>query len=127
VATIELATGRRLLRAAGCGCALSGLLGLPLAALAQAPQLSPEQAEAALAERLGVEVLGSETIETDAGTRYAIKVMNPPGNSNDAFLVTTLLVDAASGEILGEAQTSWPPSATGDFPNGIEMRRRSFR
>ena len=157
---------RGILRA-GSGHALSGLLlGLPLAALAQAPPseqellerlrqiqgeiagaaappapadapatdpqlLSPQEVEQAIGERLGVEVLGSETVETEAGTRYAVKVMNPPGDYSAAFLVTTLLVDAVSGEILGEAGPgsglAQPVRSSSEAESGLEIRRRTYR
>jgi hypothetical protein len=155
-ATTEVA-GARGFRA-GCGRALGGLLlGLPLAALAQAPPseqellerldqlrgeigagaiaegmlLPPQEVEQAVAERLGVEVLGSERVETGAGTRYAVKVMNPPGDSSAAFLVTTLLVDAVSGEILGEAGRGSglvrPVLPSSEAESGLEIRRRTYR
>jgi hypothetical protein len=152
-------SGARGLLRAGPGRVLGGLLlGLPLAALAQGPPseqellerlrqirgeigggatttgaelLSQQQVEQAVGERLGVEVLGSETIETQAGTRYAVKVMNPPGNYSAAFLVTTLLVDAASGEILGEAGPgsglTRPVLPGSDAESGLEVRRRTHR
>jgi len=153
-----VASARGLLRA-GCGRALGGLLllGLPLAALAQAPPseqqlleqlrelrgeigagasageelLTPQEVERAVGERLGVEVLGSERLETEAGPSYAVKVMNPPGNYSAAFLVTTLLVDAASGEILGEARAGGdlvrPVLPSSEAESGLEARRRTYR
>jgi len=158
---------RGILRA-GAGRALSGLLlGLPLAALAQAPPseqelierlrqiqgeiagaaaappapagaaasdpqlLSPQQVEQAVGERLGVQVLGIEPIEANGGTRYAVKVMNPPGDYAGAFLVTTLLVDAVSGEVLGEAGPGGglarPVRTSRDAESGLEVRRRTHR
>ena len=65
-------------------------------------------------------MLGIEQVEAEGGPRYAVKVMNPPGNYNAAFMVTTLLVDAASGEILGEADGSAPRPA----PASGESRER---
>jgi hypothetical protein len=126
VATTELAG---ILRASPWRALGGLLLGLPLAALAQAPPdgqqlLSPQEVEQAVGESLGVQVLGSETIETEAGTRYAVKVMNPPGDANAALLVTTLLVDAVSGEILGEARAA---PAAGPLESGLELRRRTYR
>ena len=152
-----MAGARGLLRA-NAGRLLGGLLlGLPLAPLAQAPPseqellerldrlrgeigagpttggalLSPQEVEQAVGERLGVEVLGSERVETEAGPRYAVKVMNPPGNYSAAFLVTTLLVDAASGEILGEADPgsdlTRPVLPSSEAESGLEARRRTYR
>jgi hypothetical protein len=156
-ATIEVVTVGALLRA-GCGRALGGLLlGLPLVALAQAPPseqellerlralrgelgagatadgqlLTPQEVEQAVAERLGVEVLSSERVDTEGGTRYAVKVMNPPGDYSAAFLVTTLLVDAASGDILGEARPDSglvrPVLPSSESESGLEARRRTYR
>lgn len=152
-------SGARGMLRAGSGRVLGGLLlGLPLAALAQAPPseqellerlrqirgeigggatttgaqlLSQQQVEQAVGERLGVQVLGSERVETEAGPRYAVKVMNPPGNYSAAFLVTTLLVDAASGEILGEARPGSdlvrPVLPSSEAESGLEARRRTYR
>jgi uncharacterized iron-regulated membrane protein len=118
---------------AGVGHALSGLLlGLPLAALAQAPPggqqpLSPQEVEQAVGERLGVQVLGVARVASDDRPRYAVTVMNPPGDANAALLVTTLLVDAVSGEILGEARTERAAPAASDLDRGLELRRRTYR
>ena len=65
---------------------------------------------------------------------YAVTVMNPPGNDNSAFLVETLVVDGATGEVLGQVSQaprvapdlapSW--QADLDAP-GREIRRRTHR
>ena len=99
------------------------------AAPAGADLISPQQIEADLGERLGVEVLGIEQVEAEAGPRYAVKVMNPPGDYNAAFMVTTLLVDAVSGEVLGEAEGTGagPAPAPSDLESGLEARHRTWR
>jgi hypothetical protein len=98
-----------------------------------APELlSPEQIEQQIGERLGVQVLSVETVEPNGDPRYAVKVMNPPGNYNGAFLVSTLLVDSVSGEVVGEAGPEGglvrpiqvPES---DAESGLEARRRTYR
>lgn len=90
-----------------------------------------------LAEESGVEVLGVEAIETDGRPAYAVKVMNPAGNSNDAFQVSTLIVDRDSGEVLGRLQQSigtaagFPQGGARFQPNidssGLTIRRRTYR
>jgi hypothetical protein len=132
LATTELAVTRRARHAAAARVALSALLlGLPLAALAQAP-LSPQQIEDQIGRELGVQVLAVTPVEADGGARYAVKVMNPPGNYNGAFLVSTLLVDAVSGEVVGEAgpegglvRPIQVPAS--DAESGLEARRRTYR
>jgi hypothetical protein len=124
-------------RAAGRGLALSALLFAPgLSALAQEPPrepqlLSPQQIEQGVGERLGVRVLAVQPVETAGGTRYAVKVMNPPGNYNAALLVTTLLVDGTSGEILREVESgsdlARPAGPETDTESGPEARRRTYR
>jgi hypothetical protein len=99
------------------------------AAPAGADLIPPQQIGADLGERLGVEVLGIEQVEAGGGPRYAVKVMNPPGNYNAAFMVTTLLVDAVSGEVLGEAEGTGagPAPAPSDLESGLEARHRTWR
>ena len=67
---------------------------------------------------------------------YAVRVMNPPGNDNAAFLVSTLLVDATTGAILGEARpvpSDAQPDVTPltrtpeDADGGRDLRRRTWR
>ena len=85
---------------------------------------------------LGVDVLRAELVERDGQPVYAVTVMNPPGNYNGAFMVRTLLVDGATGGLLGEVpQTprAAAPDLTQDAPaagfdgSGPEIRRRSHR
>jgi hypothetical protein len=98
-----------------------------------APELlPPAQIEQQIGERLGVQVLSVEPVEPNGDPRYAVKVMNPPGNYNGAFLVSTLLVDAVSGEVVGEAgpegglvRPIQVPAS--DAESGLEARRRTYR
>jgi hypothetical protein len=99
------------------------------AAPADPALLPPQQVGKDLGERLGVEVLAVEPVEGEGGPRYAVKVMNPPGNYNGALMVGTLLVDATTGELLGEVTAADAGSgpATDDFESGIEARQRTWR
>ncbi|MGH6943773.1 MAG: PepSY domain-containing protein, partial [Geminicoccaceae bacterium] len=73
---------------------------------APAPKLSEDQVRQKVQDALGgeVQVLGLRVVEAAGRPAYAVKVMNPGGNYNAAFLVTTLLVDGDTGEILGQMQ-----------------------
>lgn len=96
--------------------------------------LDPQQIRERIAAELNVEVLEVRAAEIERGPAYAVKIMNPPGNSNSAFMVGTLLVDAESGEVLGRAQDF--PTFSESMPlvrdpdvdaAGPEMRRRTYR
>jgi hypothetical protein len=99
------------------------------------PALGEDQVRTLVRERLGVEVLKIEAVESERGSAYAVTVMNPPGNANGAFLVDTLVVDGATGEVLGRvlrrprlASDLAAPSGQADFDGGgLEIRRRSLR
>jgi hypothetical protein len=98
--------------------------------------LSEQQVRQRISGRLGVQVLKVDRVEAGGRSAYAVKVMNPPGNYNGAFLVTTLLVDGDTGEVLGQVLTT--PNANdpdalpterrpGDQGSGPELRRRTYR
>lgn len=63
-------------------------------------QLSPDAVSAAIAKRYGVSVLKVSPIKVDGREAYAVAVMNPGGNDNGAFEVSTLVVDAESGALV---------------------------
>ena len=52
----------------------------------------------------GIEVVGVRATEHGGRPVFAVQVMQRGGNRNDAFLVTTVLVDAESGRVLGRAE-----------------------
>lgn len=95
--------------------------------------------EAAIAKKLedayGVKVLRIRSGEVDGAPVYVVTVMNPAGNYNAAFQVSTLAVDKASGELVPQfrqtptgqqvsgAESRYPP--TDD--SGAEMRRQTER
>jgi hypothetical protein len=101
-----------------------------------APKLSEDQVRSRLQDELGVEVVGLRVVEVDGRPAYAVKVMNPSGNYDAAFLVSTLLVDGETGEILAQAP-GWPTIADPDLlpesfrpdldASGVEVRRRTYR
>lgn len=100
------------------------------------PQLGEQEMRAIVRQSLGVEILRIEVVEQDGQPAYAVTVMNPPGDQNDAFRVATLLFDGATGELLGQQstapQTQAPGLSTAATPSGFErggpdIRRRSHR
>jgi uncharacterized membrane protein YkoI len=98
------------------------------------PAVGEDEVQRLVREGLGVEVLSTELVERDGQPVYALTVMNPPGNYNGAFMVRTLLVDGATGGLLGEvphtprAAAPHPDSrAAGPDDSGLEIRRRTYR
>jgi hypothetical protein len=108
----------------------------PGAAAVASTTALPDQALAKrLADELGVRVLGMTPTGAKDPPIYAVRVMNPAGNANGALLVSTLLVDASTGKILGQARPA--PSAADpdlmplsrtpeDADGGRDLRRRTF-
>ena len=103
---------------------------------ALAPDLGEEEMRAIVRESFGVEILRVEVIEHDGEPAYAITVMNPPGDQNDAFRVATLLFDGATGSLLGQQsdapRADAPGLSTVQTPSGFEsggqeIRRRTWR
>lgn len=90
-----------------------------------------------LAAQFGVEVLEVRDIETERGPAWAVKVMQPGGNSNAAFRVSTLAVDKETREVLGELPSAVRTGAgaaeagAGLEPRrderGLQTRRRTYR
>lgn len=97
--------------------------------------ISPEAAGAALAERFSVKVLQVTPIERDGGQLYAVIVMNPGGNFNEAFKVTTIVVEAETGDLVTQFRTrnsgyDLPQAANRELPgdeSGAAVRRETFR
>ncbi|WP_162913292.1 hypothetical protein [Rhodospirillaceae bacterium SYSU D60014] len=99
-----------------------------------AERLSRDEIAAKVAETYGVEVLRLRDAKVDGRAAYAVTVMNPDGNSNAAFQVSTLLVDAATGALIptfrhGASGYDHPGGAT--YETGVEgtgptMRQRSL-
>jgi hypothetical protein len=87
-----------------------------------------------IAGRFGVRVLRAERGESDGKPVYRLLVMNPGGDFDNAFAVHTLVVDAATGELLPqfrhEASGYVPPTPLDRTPrdSGVAttIRRDSF-
>ena len=103
---------------------------------ASAQQLTGEAAAQKVAETYGVEALRVQEMRAaDGRPAYAVTVMAPGGDFNGAFQVTTLLVDARTGELISQyrhtptghefsgAPSNVPPTEV----DGPALRRRSNR
>lgn len=73
---------------------------LVLAAGAAAGQIPGDKLAAAIAQRYGVTALKVTPIKLGDRDAFAVVVMNPGGDDNGAFEVSTLIVDAASGDLV---------------------------
>lgn len=100
------------------------------------PELAEDEIRAMVRDSLGVEILRVEVVEHEGAPAYAITVMNPGGDRNDAFQVATLLFDGATGALLEQQPTgprvAAPAAATVPPPHGFEgsgpeIRRRTWR
>lgn len=77
------------------------IVGLAVLLLPQAGMAaSKEKIKAMLEQAFGVEVLRLRETEVDGRPALAATVMNRAGNSNAAFQVNTLIVDAETGALL---------------------------
>ncbi len=110
--------------------ALAALLLGAGAALAQ-DLVSPSKVREWVAAQFGAEVLRLTPVGD--GFTYRVVVMNPPGDSNAAFAVTTLFVDAKMGNLVSqfEHKRQGYDLATGGHLNreasGPATRYQSFR
>jgi hypothetical protein len=79
-------------------------IAAPLLAARAAPAetLSTDKVGEAVAQRYGVQVLRVTPVEVNGAPAYAVVVMNPGGNFNEAFQVNTLVVDAATGALVSQ-------------------------
>ena len=95
--------------------------------------------EAAVAKKIedtyGVKVLRIRSGEIDGSPVYIVTVMNPAGDYNAAFQVSTLAIDKASGDLVSQfRQTPTGQQRSGaDIRNpptddsGVELRRQTER
>ncbi len=72
-------------------------IGVPSAADAQ---VTAQQASRQFAETYGVQVLKVRTGEIGGKRVHLLTVMNPKGDFNEAFQVTTVAVDADTGKLI---------------------------
>jgi hypothetical protein len=80
--------------------------------------VSAEEAGSMIAEAYGVEVLQVREGEIDSRPVWLVVTMVPGGNSNAAFMVSTLAVDRDTGEIVpsfrhGPSLLQVPPTGSG--------------
>jgi hypothetical protein len=118
--------------------AIGGLVLLAMSAspATAQPEISEQEIRAIVHRSLGVEILSIDVVDQGGRPAYAITVMNPPGNRNDAFRVATLLFDGTTGALLGQRSPA-PHTAAPDLPTattpggfeggGPEIRRRTYR
>lgn len=120
----------RVIATAGLFCALLA----PIPAGAQA--LSADQVARQVAAEYDVEVLRVLATEgPEGGAAYAVTVMLPGGSRNNAFQVTTVLVDGDSGELIpqfrhgptGHELSGAPSFLTPGTPSGPVYRRSLTR
>ena len=91
---------------------------------ANAPaKFSTEEAAAAkkLTDTYSVRVLRIRSGEINGTPVYIVTVMNPAGDFNSAFQVTTLAVDKNSGALISQVRQT----STGQRHSGAEGRRSS--
>jgi hypothetical protein len=108
------------------GCLL--LLGL-VAAAHPAAAITGEEAAAKIEADYGVQALRVRAGTVDGVKVWLVTVMKPGGDSNDAFQVTTLALDQATGALVpayrhGVHGPARPPDA---FGRQIEQRPDVFR
>jgi hypothetical protein len=101
-----------------------------------APTLGEDEVRSLIVEGLGVEVLKIKAIESGGRPAYAVTVMNPAGNADGAFAVETLLIDGATGGLLGRVSQvprtaapglAEPSGRAAPDSTGLEIRRRTWR
>ena len=64
--------------------------------------LSPEVVSERIEATFGVRVLRVRRAENAGRSSYAVTVMNPGGNYNEAYQVSTLMVEPESGELISQ-------------------------
>lgn len=115
--------------------AVVGAVQLGLAAGASAQGLlSESEASAAIGRDYGVEVLDIEPATIDGSPVFRVTVMNPGGNYNEAFMVTTLILDRQTGQLVRTfrqgaqgAESLAPGRREAGENSGPALRRRSLQ
>jgi hypothetical protein len=115
-----------IVRLAALGVLLVFVLG---AAARPAAALTGEEAAARIEADYGVKALRVRAGTIDGVAVWLITVMKPSRDSNDAFQVTTLAVDAATGALVPAFRhgPSGPARPEGAFQTQIEQRPRVLR
>jgi hypothetical protein len=112
--------------------ALALALGFAGTALAQVK--SPADIAGEIEQTRGVKVLKLQETRIDGRVAYVVSVMNAGGNSNAAFQVERILIDAETGAPIPtyrHGPTGWSEEAGPDYApphegGGPAMRRMTF-
>jgi hypothetical protein len=125
------------MRLAGKSAILGWAAMLALAALPAGAQgqKSAEQISADIAQRYKTQVLRVTPIDNNGKPAYAVRVLSPGGDFDDAYRVVTLVVDAGTGELVAQFRHRTSgydvsgarlrlPGADG---SGDAIRRETFR
>jgi hypothetical protein len=122
----------------------NALVGIAVAAVLLAGTWTPAQAEglrsldeikAEVVKSYGVEVLRAKETNEGGAPAYALTVMHRGGNANEAFLVSTIVVDASTGKLVpsfrhlpaGYDLPGAEERTTRHESEGLDMRRESHR
>ena len=116
------------------------VLGAAALLLAPAPagaqgQKTAEQVSAEIAQRYKTQVLRVTPVSNDGKPAFAVRVLSPGGDYDDAFRVVTLVVDAGTGELIPQFRhrTSGSDASgalmrlPGADGSGDAIRRETFR
>ncbi len=86
--------------------------------------LSADQVKRQVEARYGVTVLRIEAVTEQGRSAYAVTIMNPGGDFNEAFQVNTIVIDAESGRPIIQfrqgprgLQPAAPPVSSRTGPN----------
>jgi hypothetical protein len=110
--------------------AIVGALLIGLAAPDARASVTSEEAAAKVAEQYAVQVLRVRAAVVDAIPVWLVTVMNPGGDRNDAFQVTTLAVDQESGNLIPafrHGSSGYELPAAPDRDTRIEQRPDAMR
>ena len=78
------------------------LAWLPVSPAAAQGVLSPEAVSERIEAAFGVRVLRVRRSDYEGQTTYVVTVMNPGGNYNEAYQVSTLMVEPESGALISQ-------------------------
>ena len=84
------------------GIAAAALFGAALASGASpaGAALSADQVKRQVETRYGVTVLRIKPVTEQGRSAYAVTIMNPGGDFNEAFQVNTIVIDAENGQLI---------------------------
>ncbi len=78
------------------------LVGALLGSAPALAQMSAEEIADAVAETYGVTVLRTVAAEDDGTLMYVVTFMNPGGDFNTAYQVSSVAVDAETGKLISQ-------------------------